>query len=113
MIDATVRQYFKLLRAVIESLDPNAFLDVRSAERAIADVALARLEDGSLKPDDPLCFPDFLRELVRRLGRGELSLFDERTDPPPRRASSRVRRRARTAPPSTPRESFLDSPSPD
>lgn len=72
MLDETVRQYFRLLLAVMDSLDPNAFEDVRTLERAIADVALSRLEDGSWRPDDPLCFPSLLPDLVRALGRGEL-----------------------------------------
>ena len=77
MIDETVRQYFKLLLTVMGSLDPTAFQDARSLERAIADVALARLEAGSWQPDDHLCFPSLLPDLVHALGRGELGLLDQ------------------------------------
>lgn len=77
MIDETVRQYFKLLLTVMGSLDPTAFPDARALERAIADIALARLEDGSWQPDDRLCFPTLLPDLVHALGRGELGLLDQ------------------------------------
>ena len=97
MIDGTVRQYFKLLLSVIESRDPNAFQDVRSIERAITDVALAKLADKSWQPDDPLCFPELIPDMIRKLGIGEFSLFDESDDPPARSSPSRVRRRARRA----------------
>ena len=58
------------------SYDQTGFQDIRTLELAIADIALSRLEDGSWQPDDPLCFPSLLSDLVRSLGRGELGLLD-------------------------------------
>lgn len=113
MIDETVRQYYKLLLSVMESLDPNAFQDVRSVERAIADVALAKLEDESWQPDDPLCVPELIPDMIRKLGTGELPLFDESDDLPPQSSPSGLRRRARPAPPLARRRSSPDSPPPD